>query len=113
MRLFRFLTLIVAVSFVPACATTADTFNQRAAIGYTTVTFIRDTSNVLVAEKKITPDDHSNVIVQADNLRAGIEVARALRKTNQSAAESKLSAIISALNVLKSYLRDLSLASVK
>lgn len=81
------------------------TFNQRLAVGYTTVTAVRQTAITLLQADKITANDASNVQEQADNARAGLDLARSIHATNPQAAETRLDAVIVGLNALQAYLQ--------
>jgi hypothetical protein len=97
------------MTFLPACAQlgipTANTFNQRLAIGYTTVSTVRDTATVLLNSKKISVKDAENVQEQANNARSGLDLARTMFRDGQAtSAESKLTTINTALRALQTYL---------
>lgn len=82
----------------------AETFNQRLAVGYSTVTAVRQSATTLLVAKKITAEDAQNVQRQADNARAGLDIARGLEKTDPTAANAKLLAVRTALTALQAYL---------
>ena len=98
--------LISAALF--ACAQldipTADTFNERLAVAYSSVTGIRRATVSLLDAKKIGADDGQNVLTQTDNLRAGLDIARGLARSNSQAANDKLAAVRAALTGLQSYI---------
>lgn len=103
------LILAAVLAFVlPACAQlgvpTPDTFNEKLAVAYTTVTTARQSATTLLQAKKITPDDAQHVLDQTNNARAGLDVARQLSKQDLKAADGKLTAIRSALEALQAYL---------
>lgn len=83
----------------------AETFNQRLAVGYVGVTTARQTALTLLQADKIGTDDAQQVQQQADNLRAGLDVARSLRASSPQAADSKLTATLAALQALDAYLK--------
>lgn len=83
----------------------AETFNQRLAVGYATVTGTRQTALSLLQAGKIDAGDAQNVQNQADNARAGLDIARSLSATAPQAADSKLSAVLTGLNALDAYLK--------
>jgi hypothetical protein len=58
----------------------------------------------LLQANKITPDDAQNVQNQADNARAGLDVARSLSKTDLNSAEAKLEATKIVIKALSDYL---------
>lgn len=78
------------------------TFNERIATAYASVSAIRDTATVLLQAKKISPDDAQNVQTQADNARAGIEIARKI--LDLESANAKLSSVQAGLVALQAYL---------
>ena len=83
---------------------TADSFNERLAVGYSTVTTIRQSATTLLQAKKITADDGQNVLEQTNSARAGLDIARTLSKVDVKAAEGKLTAARAVLSALQSYL---------
>ena len=83
---------------------TADSFNERLAVGYASVTTIRQTATALLQAKKISADDGQQVLDQTNNARQGLDIARTLSKTNLAAADGKLTAIRTALNAVQTYL---------
>lgn len=82
------------------------TFNEKAASALTTVTGARQTALTLLQAQKITPDDAENVNEQADTLRKGVEVARAIHATQPVAGDARLAATITALTALTAYLEE-------
>jgi len=80
------------------------TFNERLAAGYTTVTSVRDLTGSLLQADKITPEDAQQSQNQADNARAGLDIARSVHATDPTAGDAKLGSIITALNALSGYL---------
>src|SRR5687768_10843286 len=99
-----FLLLIVLLAGCQALGIQPETFNQRLAVVVATVTEVRRASTTLLQAKKITPDDHENIEKQADNARAGLEIARTLSKTDEKAADAKLTAARTVLTALQAYL---------
>ncbi len=108
MRLARNTFAITLLIMLAACAQvglpTADTFNEKLAVAYGTVTQIRSTATDLLKAKKITPADASNVNAQADNARTGLDIAREISKTDAKAADARLTMVHAALNALQTYL---------
>lgn len=88
-----------------ACAIKPETFNERLAAGYTTVTGVRNATASLLAANKISAPDAANVQQQADNARTGLDLARQIHATNPSAGDAKLDAAVTALTALEAYLR--------
>lgn len=100
--------LMLYVFVVAGCAQLGlpkpETFNQKLLVGVSTVTEVRKTSTALLEAKKINSADHENIEQQADNARAGLEIARTLAKSNPNAADAKLTAVRTALTALQTYL---------
>lgn len=98
--------LAVAAVMLTSCAQLgvpkAETFNERLAVAYGTVTEVRKASTTLLQAKKISADDHENIEKQADNARAGLDIARKL--PDPKAADAKLASVRSALTALQNYL---------
>ena len=104
-----FITPIISILMIlTACATlglpTADSFNERLAVGYTTITTVRESATVLLQAQKISKPDAQNVLDQTNNARTGLDVARSMSKTDMTAADAKLNAIRAALVALQAYL---------
>ena len=108
MKPARALLFLFVVSLLTACAQlglpSAGTFNERLAVGYTTVTTVRQSATTLLVAKKITADDAQNVLSQTDNARAGLDIARTMSKADPKAADAKLTAIRTILTGLQTYL---------
>lgn len=85
--------------------TTPQTFNERLAAGYTTVTGIRNTAGTLLVSGKITVSDAENVQQQADNARTGLDLARQIYSDDAPAGTAKLDSVVVALTALEAYLR--------
>ena len=98
--------LVLLLTLAAACAQlglpTPQTFSERLAVGYVAVTAIRDSATKLLVAKKISADDAQNVQNQADNARAGLDIARKLADVD--AANAKLASVQAALVGLQSYL---------
>jgi predicted outer membrane protein len=98
-----------ALPFVVGCAAlglpTADTFNQKMAVAYGTVTALRTSATTLVGTGKITPDDAQNVLTQTDNARAALDIARVAYKSGDTTGASvKLDTTTTVLRALQAYL---------
>lgn len=98
--------LLVAVS---ACAqlglAVPQTFNEKTAVAYLTVTEVRTTATSLLQTGTITKADAINVEASADTARQGIDVAREIHKSGDvSTAEGRLVAVRTALTALQTYL---------
>lgn len=104
--------LVIACAAIVLLALTAcgalgvqspQTFSQRLATGYVTVTGVRSMSNTMLAAQKIGSADHQNIEQQADNARAGLDIASNLAKVDQSSAEAKLTSVLTVLDALETY----------
>lgn len=80
------------------------TFNEKAAVAISSVTVVRQTATALLQANKISAPDAQNIQGQADNARAGIEVAIAINATDPGAAENRIGAILVGLNAITAYL---------
>jgi hypothetical protein len=106
-KIYHSATLLFAATLVGCAALglpKAETFNQRLAVSISTVAEARNTALVLLKAKKISPDDAQNVQDQANGVRAGLEIARSLARTNPAAAELRLDAARAAIAGLQAYL---------
>lgn len=109
-NLGRGIVLLVAAALVSACATFGvklESFNERLAGGYSTVTFIRDTAGSLLDSGHIGADEAAQVQRQANHLRAGLDAAADLKNREDPAANDKLEMTLYALAALADYLREL------
>lgn len=82
----------------------AQTFNENLVVGVASVTAVRTTATTLLQAGKISPDDAQNVQDQANNARSGLDLARAIARTNPQGAADKLSAVSAVLQTLQGYL---------
>jgi hypothetical protein len=80
------------------------TFNEKAAVAISSVTAVRQSAITLLTANKITAADAQNIQDQANNARAGIEVAVAINETDPAAAENRISAVLVGLNAISAYL---------
>jgi hypothetical protein len=85
---------------------TAENTDERIVFTIKGIETARDTAAVLLARNKITVADARNLQTQADNLRAGVEVAREMSKNNTVGADQKLVAVRTALLALQAYLTE-------
>lgn len=103
--------LLLAAAFaLGACAQlglqTPETFNQKVAVAYVTVTQVRETATQLVANGTISADDALNVQTASNVARTGIDTARALHATDPAAGNAKLESIRVGLNAVVTYLNS-------
>src|ERR1700741_4320154 len=76
----------------------AQTFDQKLVVGYASVTAAVKTTTTLLEAKKISADDAQNVRNQAENVKQGLDIARALHKADPTAGDAKLTSAITALD---------------
>lgn len=81
-----------------------ETFNEKAAVAISSVTAVRQTATALLTAEKITAADAQNIQDQANNARAGIQVAISINATDPAAAENRITAVLVGLNALTAYL---------
>lgn len=100
--------LIISLFLIAGCASvglpTAETFNQKLAVGYGTVAQIRTTTAQLVNAKKLGSADAQNVQDQADTARKGLDLASELSKSDLAAANSRLVMVTTILQAAQTYL---------
>jgi len=110
MRRPQYLLLPFLLLFLSACialgVATPQTFNEKLAVGYSTVTASRDATATLLSSGKLSASDAQNVQDQLNNARTGLDVAREVHATNPSAGDAKLSAVVTGLTALQSYLQS-------
>lgn len=98
----------VSVAGLQGCAAlglpSPQSFNERLAVGYASVTSARETATSLLNAGKISVGDAENVLEQTDNARAGLDIAREVHATAPDAANAKLTAVLTALKALEAYL---------
>jgi uncharacterized protein YjbK len=76
-------------------------FGERLAAGYVSVTTVRQTAKILLDGQVISSNDATNVQKQADVAREGLNVARTLDGID---AEKKIEAMLLVLDTAQSYL---------
>jgi hypothetical protein len=98
----------LAFLLLAACATvgdsTGDTFNQKLAVGYITVSQVRTTATALLAAGKITIADAQNIQVQADAARTGLDIARGFAGADKDVAIGRLQMVTTILSAASAYL---------
>jgi hypothetical protein len=111
MKLLQTLKTGIAVMLATAlvaCAAlgvpTADTFNKKLLGGYATVTTVAKTAGVLRTAGKLSDSDLENVVSTNRQAIAGLDIAAATAKTDLGAAQTKLTATLTILTALESYL---------
>lgn len=81
-----------------------ETFNQKVAVAYGTVTQVRESATLLLQQQKITSQDAMHVQATADIARNGIDAARVMYMSNPDAADQKLNLVRTILQSLSAYL---------
>ncbi len=97
-------TLAVLVGCAALGVPKPETFNQRLASGYATVTTVRQTTLTLLESRTISSADAQNVQNQANTAREGLDVARDIHRTLPQAGEDKLAVTNAVLQSLQKYL---------
>lgn len=101
---YSFLTLLIALAITACSSFPVKSFNDKLAVGYTTVAAIYDVTAVAVRAHKLTAPDAKNILAQADNVRDALDIARDLYTAKDAAANDKLATAITTLNALQTYL---------
>lgn len=106
----RFVIGVVLAVALSACTTlgipTAKTFNEKWLAAQTTDTAVLQTDIALLQAGKISKEDAANVEAQADNVKAGLDIARTIYENDQQAGQSKLDSVVTALTALQTYLQS-------
>lgn len=109
-KLYHWVIMWFAAMLLAGCAQlglqTPETFNQKVAVAYVTVTQVRETATQLVTTKTISAEDAMNVQSAADVARTGIDTARALHAKDPSAGMAKLDSVRVGLNAVVTYLNS-------
>lgn len=99
--------LIVAAMLLSGCAAlglpTAKTFNEKWLAAQTADTAVLQTDLVLLNSGKISKADAANIEAQADNVKDGLDIARTLYATDQTAGSTKLDSVVLVLQALQTY----------
>lgn len=123
--ILAFSVALPAILTLQGCASlglpVAQSFNERLASGYTTVTAVREATSAWVdgqvraaqaepdqakrdALLKAVKADAQNIQAQADQAREGLDIARSLSDLNFEAAEERLVSTLRILEALQTYL---------
>lgn len=101
---------LIAFGLLTACATLfptgAQTFNEKLDAAIQTDKGVYQIADTLYVAKIISKADTQNVVAQADNLTAALDVARSLHATDPTAGQSKLDTTVLAVNALLAYLNS-------
>jgi hypothetical protein len=108
---FKFLLAAFAVTLLSSCAMmqslgvpAPQTFNEKLAVTYGTVTAVREAATTLLIGNRISSDDAQNVQNAADTARAGLDTVRRMHIADPTGANNKLEAIRTGLIALQGYL---------
>lgn len=119
------LALSVTLGMLQGCATlgvpAAKTFEERLAVGYATVTSVREAALTFLRDKaddaqneedpakrdallKQASDDAQNIQDQADEARRALDISRSLKGVDFKAADARLASTLQVLSALQTYL---------
>ncbi len=108
LRILPHTLVIFAMSLLVACAQlglpTPQTMNEKIATAQGSVTQVRTSATQLLVAKKITSADATNVLKSTDAAAEGVAVARSISTTDPTGANSKLTAAVTILTALQTYL---------
>lgn len=100
-------SMFLATMLLVACETIGlpvpNTFNEKLATGYVTVTTVRTKTTALLGYGVITIREAENIQKQADTVREGLDIARSLHDQYPQAGKDKLEATLLILNTLNNY----------
>lgn len=104
------LALVTCLTLLAGCASLGlaqpQTFSQRLAVAYTSVSAVRATATNLLQARSITVADAENIQRTADEVRAGLDVSRSLVGVDPKAADQRLGAAVATLEALRTYLQS-------
>jgi outer membrane lipoprotein SlyB len=90
-RMYSLFAIAVMAMVLNGCAALGiaapETFNQQLAVGYGTVTQLRESATMLVQTKKLSPADAMNVQMTADSARIGLDTARTIHAADPAAGQ--------------------------
>lgn len=81
-----------------------ETFNQKVAAGYVTVTSLRNSTAMLLQADKITVKEAQNIQAQIDTAREGLDLAANFAPLNRIEAEQRLDIAVKLLQAIQSQL---------
>jgi hypothetical protein len=99
-----FLLLLLGAACNQLGLPTAQTFEERLTAGYASVEAINKGAKSLLDAKKISSNDAENILDQTRNARVGLDIVRAMAKTDPSSADAKLNAVRAGLTAAQAYL---------
>lgn len=105
MKRFLKQNIYILLALVVGCAAlglpTPQSFNEKLLAAYSGVTTVRAGGDALIVAKKISSADAENVQKQADNVRAGLDIASSMQDPTLAAA--KLNSTVAILTALQAY----------
>ncbi len=111
-RIYNLAALTFVLLFATACAqlglATPQTFEDKVATAYATISGVRTSTETLLREKKISLNDAVNVQSSADIARVGVDTARTMRATDPTGADAKVNAVRAGLTAITTYLASRS-----
>lgn len=109
MRKLHLTGAALVLMLLTACAffgvPTPETFNERLAVGYSSVTTVRQSTLNLLQAGKLTPDRARDIQDQADLVRDSLDAAKQLSDVDLTDANDRLTIALEGLNALEAYLR--------
>lgn len=96
-------TLVLLVGCAALGIPQPQTFPEKLAAGYISVTTVRQTATVLLNNDVITAQDGRNIQTSANTVREGLDVARDLYALRPQAGQDKLDATLVILQALQNY----------
>ena len=105
-RSLAVLVLLLLAACAPIWVSTPQTFDERLVAGVATLSAVRTTTATLLSEGQISVEDAKNVQSQAEKARESIEAARALHATDPDAGNVRLTAVVTDLQGLQTYLNS-------
>ena len=102
---YRFMFVLALLA---GCASlglpTPQTFSEKLTAAYGAVEVVNNTAVTLLDAKKITSADGEHILTTSQQARIGLDIARTMAKTDPAAADSKVTAIKTALTAVQTYL---------
>ena len=105
-RMLAVIILALLAACAPIGVSAPQTFNERLVTSVATVSAVRTTATALLHEGQISVEDAQRVRAQADKAREEIEVARALHATDPDTGNARLTAAVTDLQGLQTYLHS-------
>lgn len=100
--------ILLILAGITACAQlgllSPQSFEEKLTAATASVTAARDLTAVLIGKEKIGSEDGQHILDQLRNARAGLDIARAMARTDPAAADAKLTTIRTGLVALQAYL---------